>query len=151
MGKIKILSVSLCLVIPMLINNLVDKNKVNLKEGKYKILPKKSDSIYLINKSHTELKFYYEDKYLDRHQFHLLPDSTFEFFCDDMQIVTQTNENQNFYLFYPGDTLYATVSSKGNAIFSVKNDSVRNNELNLQWKINEGTPLNFMKVLEFRV
>ena len=113
-------------------------------------LNRMNDTIYLINTSNKELRFYYENKYLDRMQFHLLPHSTYKFFADDRQVIKQTNGNQNFFVFYPGDTLYAKATSSGDAVFTVKNDSIRNNELNLQWEINEFTPLNFMKVLQFR-
>lgn len=110
----------------------------------------KNDSIVLINTSGNELGFIYEDKFLVLENFHLKAFDTIRIFAEEREIITQTNQNQNFYLVYPGDTIFASTSKRGNTIFEVKNDSVRNNELNLQWKINEGTPLNFMKILQLR-
>jgi hypothetical protein len=92
--KIKRLSVLLCLSFPLLISSCNGENKTYIKQNVNDITENnKTHSIYLVNRSNTELKFYYEDKYLDRHQFHLRPDSTYQFLSDGMQIVTQTNEN----------------------------------------------------------
>lgn len=109
-----------------------------------------NDSIVLINTNDQELGFLYETKFMDQKRFHLKAHDTFRIFADKRLVITQTNQNQNFYLLYPGDTLYAYVSKKGDAIFKVMNDSSRNNELELQWRINEATPLNFMKIAVFR-
>lgn len=110
----------------------------------------KNDSIYLVNKTSQKLGFYYEDKYLNLVQIHLLPDSSLKLFADAQLVLTQTNKNQNLYLLYAGDTLYADVTTSGNAILSVKDDSVRNNELKLQWMMNDKTPLNFWKINNLR-
>lgn len=142
---------TICLLFILLNSSESSKNRIYNWQTMCQLPASKTkDSIWLFNKSGVELKFSYEDKFLDRHLFHLLPDSSYRFFADEIQILTQTNLNQNFYILYPGDTLYANVSQKGNAIFSVRNDPIRNNELNLQWKINEETPLNFFKVFQIR-
>jgi len=64
--------------------------------------------------------------------------------------LTQTNEDQNFYLLYPGDTVYVSANNSGDAILSVREDSIRNNELKLQVEINNSTPINFWKLNSYR-
>ncbi len=111
---------------------------------------KNNDRIYFINKSNAKLGFTYENKFLDLVQLHLLPDSNYNLFSNSELLLTQTNENQNFYLLYPGDTIYVSVDSTRGAVFSVSNDSIRNNELDLVRKMNSETPLNFWKVATLR-
>jgi thiol-disulfide isomerase/thioredoxin len=115
----------------------------------YEISPN-IDSIYLINKTKRKFGFFYNDKYLNLTQVHLWPDSSCKIFSDSRLLLTQTNENQNFYLLYPGDTLYVSVNNSGDAILSLKDDSIRNNELKLQPEMNNSTPINFWKMNSYR-
>lgn len=110
----------------------------------------KHDSIYFINKTKIKLGFYYNDKFLDIVRLHLLPGSSSKIFAETELVLTQTNNNQNFYLLFPGDTIYVTASSSGDAIFSVDNNIIRNNELDLSRRMNEQTPLNFYKLAFYR-
>ncbi len=74
-----------------------------------KVLEQKpvNNSILLINKTDKRLGFCYEDKYLNLIQVRLLPKDSSVIPADSDLLLTQTNENQNFYLLYPGDTLHA--------------------------------------------
>lgn len=110
----------------------------------------KKDSIYLRNQTRKKFGFFYYDKFLTLIQIHLLPDSSLKLYCENRLTITQTNENQNFYLLFPGDTIDVIESKSGDAILFVKNDSIRNNELSLQWKMNSKTPLNFWKIAKYR-
>lgn len=105
-----------------------------------------SDSVYLINKSEKKIGFFYEDNFLNLIQVHLIPNISQKIWINKELLLTQSNENQNFYLLEQGDSIQVEMDSKGGALFISMKDSTRNNELNFSREMNENTPFNFWKI-----
>jgi thiol-disulfide isomerase/thioredoxin len=108
--------------------------------------PGQVDSCVLINNTSKRADLLYFDKYGTLIQFYIAPGQTKKMKIDSMLVLTQPNMNQNKYIITRGDSLDININSRNDFVFSDRNDTAENKNLNVSAYINERLSLSFFQI-----